>query len=62
MNRHCNLYWKEEIMYKVLIAVSEMLIRMGLESLVNSDPHFHTAALAKDGKKRWKKRGSCCLT
>ena len=42
-------------MYKVLIAVSEMLIRMGLESLVNSDPHFHTAALAKDGEEALEK-------
>ena len=55
MNRHCNLYWKEEIMYKVLIAVNEMLIRMGLESLVNSDPRFHTVALAKDGEEALEK-------
>ena len=42
-------------MYKVLIAASEMLIRMGLESLVNNDPRFYTAALTKDGEEALEK-------
>ena len=44
-------------MYKVLIAASEMLIRMGLESLVNNDPRFYTAALTKDGEEALEAEG-----